>query len=95
MYGINSYEELYNALFEWGSDAIIIEDEDTAKACFKVFSDATIKDEHLGNEISKEMKQALDLTEENNVKRIITFVNGSAGSLCLAQDLSVYTSTAI
>lgn len=89
MYGINSYEDLYYALFEWGSDAFIIEDEETAQACFKAFSDASIKDEHIGTYIDTDMLEALDLSEDNNVKRIITFVNGNAGSLCLSQDYSI------
>lgn len=89
MYGIDSYEDLYNALFEWGSEAFIIEDDETAQACFKAFNDATIKDEHIGADIDTDMLEALDLSEDNNVKRIITFVNGNAGSLCLSQDYNI------
>lgn len=89
MYGIDSYEDLYNALFEWGSEAFIIEDEDTAQECFKVFSNATIKEEYIGADINTDMLETLDLGEDNNVKRIITFVNGNAGSLCLSQDYSI------
>nr|DAV19570.1 MAG TPA: hypothetical protein [Caudoviricetes sp.] len=33
--------------------------------------------------------QDLFLSDANNVKRIITFVNGSAGSICLSQDFDI------
>ena len=43
MYGIDSYEDLLYALFEYGADAIIVEDEETAKDCFNVFCNSSIK----------------------------------------------------
>ena len=89
MYGIDSYEDLLYALFEYGADAIIVEDEETAKDCFNVFCNSSIKVEHIGNDIDADMLAKLDLSDANNVKRIITFVNGSAGSIRLPQDFDI------
>lgn len=87
MYGIDSYEDLYGSLIEQGSQATIIEDEESAQMWFKTIEDAELT-EHV-DDITTEMLEMLDLTQENNVKRIITFVNGNAGSLCLSQDWSL------
>lgn len=87
MYGIDSYEDLLGALIEQGSQATIIEDEETAQSWFDTLEDAELT-EHV-DDITTEMLEKLDLTQANNVKRIITFVNGSAGSLCLSQDWSL------
>jgi hypothetical protein len=78
---------LLGALFEWGSDPKIIEDEEEARSIADVLDAATtINDVDMNDEEEVNAAKArLDL-EDNDVTAIHTFVNGSAGSFSLAEE---------
>lgn len=78
---------LFGCLYEWGSDATIIEEEESAKQFAKVLAKASqlgyidMTDEYE----ARIGKQRLDL-EDAEVMAIHTFVNGSAGTFLLANE---------
>ena len=78
---------LLGALFEWGSDAQLIEDEEEARNISDVIANATILSTvDMDDEYEMEIAKAkLDL-EDADVTTIHTFVNGSAGSFSLAEE---------
>ena len=78
---------LIGTIYEWGSDPMIIEDEETARSFAKALDCATII-AHLDMTDDEEVrggKARLDL-EDNDVKAIHIFVNGSSGSFSLADE---------
>ena len=78
---------LLGALFEWGSDAQLIEDEEEARNISDVLDAATtINDVDMNDEEEVNAAKArLDL-EDNDVTAIHTFVNGSYGTFSLAEE---------
>lgn len=81
------YWTLMGALYEWGSDPRLIEDEEEARIFANVLNGATnisAVDENDEEEF-KLAKEKLDL-EDAEVTTIHTFVNGSCGSFALAED---------
>lgn len=78
---------LFNTVYEWGSDSMIIEDEESARSFADVLDGATIMGSvDMADEYEVECaKTNLDL-EDATVFAIHTFVNGSAGSFCLSED---------
>ena len=78
---------LIGALFEWGSDAQLIEDEEEARNISDVIANATILSTvDMEDEEEVEIAKAkLDL-QDSDVTTIHTFVNGSAGSFSLAEE---------
>ena len=78
---------LLGAVFQWGSDVEIVEDEETARKYAEVLANATrigLVDANDEDEFELH-KQMLEL-EEWDVKQIHTFVNGSWGSFCLSNE---------
>lgn len=80
---------LFGALFEWGSDPMIIEDEEEARSISNVLDSATtiIDVDMTDDEEVNAVKARLDL-EDNDVTAIHIFVNGSYGTICLANEWS-------
>ena len=78
---------LLGAIYEWGSDPKIIEDEEEARSIADVLDSATtINDVDMNDEEEVNAAKArLDL-EDNDVTAIHTFVNGSYGSFSLAEE---------
>ena len=78
---------LLGALFEWGSDAQLIEDEEEARNISDVIANATILSTvDMEDEEEVEIAKAkLDL-QDSDVTTIHTFVNDSAGSFSLAEE---------
>ena len=76
---------LIGAMFEWGSDPELIEDEDNARRVSDIIEGAEIYMQVTDREEIDEQKAKLDL-DDNDVSRIFTFVNANAGSFCLAED---------
>lgn len=76
---------LIGAMFEWGSDPELIEDEDNARRVSDIIEGAEIYMQITDREEIDEQKAKLDL-DDNYVSRIFTFVNANAGSFCLAED---------
>ena len=78
---------LFGAIYEWGSDPKIIEDEEEARSIADVLDAATtINDVDMNDEEEVNAAKArLDL-EDNDVTAIHTFVNGSYGSFSLAEE---------
>lgn len=78
---------LMGTIYEWGSDPMVIEDEETARSFAQALDCATIIAD-LGMTDEEEVrvgKARLDL-EDNEVKAIHIFVNGSYGSFSLAEE---------
>ena len=78
---------LLGAVFQWGSDVELVEDEETARNYAEVLANATsigLVDVNDEDEFTLSM-QMLDL-EGWDVKQIHTFVNGSCGSFCLSNE---------
>ena len=78
---------LLGAVFQWGSDVELVEDEETARNYAEVLANATsigLVDANDEDEFTLSM-QMLDL-EGWDVKQIHTFVNGSCGSFCLSNE---------
>ena len=78
---------LMGAVWEWGSDPIIIEDEETARSCAEAIDCATeIGEIDMTDEEEVRVGKArLDL-EDIDVTAIHTFVNGSEGSFSLEDE---------
>ena len=80
---------LIGAIYEWGSDPTLIEDEEAARSFAQVLDCATsiglidMKDE----EEARINKERLDL-EDYDVTAIHTFVNGSYGTFSLSDEWS-------
>lgn len=85
--GISGYEDLLDAMFEWGSDPELIEDSENAFRVYNILRDcqATITKIDEANDWYDTDKSGLDL-EDCDVRAIYEFVNGSQGSICLAKD---------
>ena len=81
--------KLLGAVYQWGSDPMNIEDEESARNFADVIADATrLGTVDMTDEYEAEIaKSQLDL-EDADVKTIHTFVNGSAGSFSLADEWS-------
>lgn len=77
---------LIGAIFEWGSDPELIEDEDYARNISDVIEEAQAFSEVTDKEEVSEIKARLGFGEQDEVRRIYTFVNGSGGSFCLDGD---------
>ena len=78
---------LLGALFEWGSDAQLIEDEEEARNISDVLDAATtINDVDMNDEEEVNAAKARLGLEDNEVTAIHTFVNGSYGSFSLAEE---------
>lgn len=76
--------DFMGAICNMGADAFLIEDEDTAQEVFEAFASSSAQ-VLTDSEVEEEMAR-LDLTKDNNVKRIIRWNNGTVCSLCLAED---------
>ena len=81
--------KLLGAVYQWGSDPMNIEDEDSARSFANVIADATrLGTVDMNDEYEAEIaKSQLDL-EGAEVTTIHTFVNGSSGSFSLADEWS-------
>lgn len=78
--------DLYGAVFAWGSDPSLIETEEEAQEAAEIINEATIRREITdADEFASAMKE-LDLTEANKPQHIFSFVNGSEGVICFAED---------
>lgn len=78
---------LIGALFEWGSDAQLIEDEEEARNISDVIANATILSTvDMDDEEEVEIAKAKLVLQYSDVTTIHTFVNGSAGSFSLAEE---------
>ena len=81
------YWTLMGALYEWGSDPRLIEDEEEARSFAEVLDCATISPVDKSDEYEfKIAKERLNLEDNEEVAAIYTFVNGSYGSFALAED---------
>lgn len=80
---------LMGAIYEWGSDPMLIEDEESARSFAQVLDGATNMGEIDMNdeEEARINMERLDL-EDNDVTAIHTFVNGSYGTFSLAEEWS-------
>lgn len=76
---------LIDAMFEWGSDPQLIENEEQARNVSDIIENADRYGVIGNKEEIDEFKPMLDLNDYD-VKLIHTFVNGSSGSYCLAED---------
>lgn len=82
------YWTLMGALYEWGGDPRLIEDEEEARSFAEVLDCATIiSPVDKSNEYEfKIAKERLNLEDNEEVAAIYTFVNVSYGSFVLAED---------
>ena len=78
---------LMGAIYEWGSDPALIEDEEAARSFAQVLDGASSMGEidMSDEEEARINKERLDL-EDYNVTAIHTFVNGSYGTFSLAEE---------
>lgn len=78
---------LMGAIYEWGSDPTLIEDEESARSFAQVLDGATSMGEIDMNdeEEARINMERLDL-KDNDVTAIHTFVNGSCGTFSLAEE---------
>ena len=78
---------LMGAIYEWGSDPALIEDEEAARSFAQVLDGASSMGEIDMNDEEEAClnKERLDL-EDYNVTAIHTFVNGSYGTFSLAEE---------
>ena len=78
---------LLGAVFEWGSDPMDIEDEETARSVSDVIANATILGTvDMDDEYEAEIAKTLLNLDYADVTTIHTFVNGSAGSFSLKDE---------
>lgn len=79
--------DFVGAICNMGADAFLIEDEDIAQEVFESFAEtsASVLTAEDGEEFEEEMSR-LDLSAQNEVKRIIRWNNGVVCSLCLSND---------
>lgn len=78
---------LIGAVFEWGSDPINIEDEETATRIAEVIANATILGTvDMNDEYEVEIAKSRLNLDDADVTTIHTFVNGSAGSFSLSNE---------
>lgn len=80
---------LIGAIYQWGSEPILIEDEDTARSFAKVLDGAT-RMGHIDmyDEVEAQINKEMLNLEDNDVTYIHTFVNGSYGTFSLADEWS-------
>ena len=78
---------LLGAIYEWGSDPKIIEDEEEARSIADVLDSATsISDVDINDEEEVNAAKARLELEDNDVTAIHTFINVSYGTFCLAEE---------
>ena len=78
--------DLMGAIFEWGSDPVLLENEEQAAQAAEIINGATIRREIADEDEFRVAMAGLDLTEANKPTHIYSFVNGSEGSICFAGD---------
>lgn len=78
---------LFGALFEWGGDPYIIEDEESARLSADAIAGASmLKSVNMDDEEeANTAKELLDLIG-HDVTAIHEFTNGSSGSFCLSEE---------
>lgn len=81
--------DVVGAIFEWGSDPCLIETEEEAEQAAEIINVATIRREITDADEFADAMKNLDLTELNEPRHIYSFVNGSEGSICFADDFTI------
>ena len=80
-----NYEDLIDCIIEQGSDPCLIETEEDAIDWLNTIENASIVREITDPEEYQIAKKKLNL-ENNNTRKIYSFVNGSEGTYCLSED---------
>lgn len=80
---------LMGAIYQWGSEPILIEDEESARSFANVLDGATrMGDIDMNDEVESQINKEMLNLEDNDVSAIHTFVNGSYGIFSLADEWS-------
>ena len=80
---------LIGAIYQWGSEPILIEDEESARSFANVLDSATrMGDIDMNDEYESQINKEMLNLEDNDVLAIHTFVNGSYGTFSLADEWS-------
>ena len=84
-----SAEDLMGAIINCGGDPVLIEDEESAAEYAEYINGATIRREIKDADEFAAVMSQLDLNEGNRPLHLYSFVNGSEGVVCFAEDWDV------